>query len=354
MTKKPFGTTSKWTESIKYQLEDIENSVINTQFINIEQVVLDPNNHRTISCTLEEIQHGPKLPTEGFNQNNQAFFEKSVQIYFKNSENSLKKIKDYIELSTLAASIKTPDNLMNPITVYHNNNMLFNLVAGHRRTLAHYLMNSKKISARILDKKPSELDKHLLQWSENQDRENLTLSDQIKAINKIILSWEQKNNTNISLEKLISILSIKKTKAIWFLKLYRTKDSEVLNLINEEIISSLETAYKISCITNKEEKLSAINGILNGVIKNAKFIPRKKDRPPIQSFSNLQENEIGRRSKFKGSTLEISIKSIEGFVFFQNIIEILNNLQFADKLSEKDKELWKSISTYFKKEAASA
>lgn len=348
MVQKVFGTSSKWAESIKYQLNDIESSIINTRFINLEQVILDPNNHRTISCSLEDIKNGPKLPKEEFNEDTQISFEKSVQNYFKNCDGYSNKIKDYMELANLAVSIKTPDNLINPITVYLDNNMFFNLIAGHRRTLAHYLIESKKISARILPKKPSELDKNLLQWSENQDRENLTLSDQLSAISKIIVSWEKENNTKISLARIITLLSIKKTKAIWFLKLYRTQDPEILDLIHKGAVSSLETAYKIACIPNKEEKLLAVTGILNGEIKNAKFITRKKEELKTKNTKQHTADKIGGRSKFKIDTINISIKSKENLNFFQHIIRTLNNVKFFSTLSEKDKQLWETFNNYFR------
>ena len=279
MTKKAFGNPSKWVESIKYQLEDIENNGVNTQFVNIEQVILDPNNSRAINISLNEIKNGPKLPKGEFNEENQELFETLVKDYFKDHEDRQNKIRDYMDLSILAASIKNPDNLMNPITVYLGNNMQFNLIAGHRRTLAHYIMDSKRICARILTIRPSELDINLLQWSENQDREDLSLSDQLTAINKIILSWETKNCNKITLGKLIALLSIKKTKAAWLLKLHKTQDLEILNLIKKGHITSIETAYKLISISNKDEREIVINEILNGNIKNAKLI-RKKVRPP--------------------------------------------------------------------------
>jgi hypothetical protein len=352
MAKKAFGNTSKWVEGIKTQLDEIEHGSVNTQYINIEQVILDPNNPRVLNITLDEIRNGPKLPDGDFNENNQKIFENEIINYFNNTSNNSHnqpKIKDYFELAMLAASIKSPDKLVNPITVYMGDNMQFNLIAGHRRTFAHYIMGSKKICARILTKKPTNLDKNLLQWSENQDRDDLTLLEQLTSIKNIIFAWENENNSKITLGQLISLLSLRKTRALWFLKLYRSHDTEILDLINKGYINSLETAYKILTIDNKKERDLIIKEIISGNIKNAKAIPIKSNmvRRPNHTLKGSSAHGFDGRAKIKSKAFDINIKTQDGFNFFQLIIKTLNKSSFYSNLMEKDKYTWNEIIKYF-------
>ena len=152
--------SQKWIDGIGQQLEYAAEN-LNVKFIPIEQVSLDPDNARKIVLSRKEIENGPKLENKEFDEQHQNEFLQKLQNYF--NDNKENKINEYFELAFLAASIKSRNNLINPITVF-SKDMSFHLISGHRRTLAHIILGESKIYARILEKTPDQLEHSLIQW----------------------------------------------------------------------------------------------------------------------------------------------------------------------------------------------
>ena len=98
-----------------------------------------------------------------------------------------RKIKEKAELASMAGSI-TEQGVINPIVVYQHGDY-YRLVAGERRTLASILGNFATIPAKILAEKPEPLKLSLLQWVENIEREDLSLWERIRNLDKIISAY---------------------------------------------------------------------------------------------------------------------------------------------------------------------
>lgn len=331
MAKKVFGQTAKWAASIEAQIGDVNKEDINTQYINLDQIMFDPENSRSLALSIDDVRNGPKLPKGDYDAVTQDAFKEYVEEYFESSNNKSVKIDEYLSLANLAASIKTPENLINPVTGYMDG-MKFRLIAGHRRTLAHYILDCPHISAKLLSNQPSPLGLSLIQWSENEDRENLSVRDQIKAVSRIINAWETENQKPISVSKLTTLISSKKTKSAWFLKLCKNTDAEISELIENDVLSSLELGYKIASIKNKDERASAIKDIRNGRIKNAKDIKASNVRPPNTD---------------KKRTDTFSLKQ-EDVPLLALAVEIANKNGVHSHLkNKKEREQWRVISSRF-------
>jgi hypothetical protein len=273
-TKKlPFGSPkvtptnekmTKWNDGISQQ-KTINANTINVQNVPLSLVKLDPNNSRTSHLELTELINGPKLKSIDFDEDEQKLFQEAVENYFENDPKKELKINEYISLAHLAASIGNSNNLINPITVYLKD-MDFYLIAGHRRTLAHYILGAESISAVILGDNPNQFEHSLIQWKENKDREDLLLSDELESIKKVIRYWENDNNTQISIRKLMGILNIRKTKSANYLAVIKAMDENELfkNAIHQKVLTSLELAYNIALMHDKSAKEEILTDLLSG------------------------------------------------------------------------------------------
>lgn len=277
-TKIPLGTLSnvkevehsgsvlkKWNEGISQQ-KDIKSESLNVQMIPLSQIKLDPDNSRSINITLADVRNGPKLLSNSFvNDETEIEFKNKVELYFENHPNKEEKIVNYTSLAFFAASIGDPTKLINPITVYLEG-MQFCLLAGHRRTLAHYIMGANKIAARIVSSQPNKYEHSLLQWKENKDREDLSLHDEIDNIRRVVGAWEEENEGVISVRKLMTVLSIKKTKAACYLSVTRSvmSDKKIFEAIKKGVLSSLELSYNICLMKNKQGRDDILNELLSG------------------------------------------------------------------------------------------
>lgn len=344
-SKVPFGVKStvpdtnseslvkKWNHGINQQKE-IYSESLNVQMIPLSQVKLDPNNSRTISITLHEIENGPKvLPTTFSDDDSEATFRSDVECFFNNDENKETKIADYLSLAIFAASIGDHHKLINPITVYLDG-MDFHLVAGHRRTLAHSMMNSKFIAAKILPSQPNDFEHGLLQWKENKDREDLTLIDEIDNIDKIIRAWELDNNASISVRKLMSVLNLRKTKAACYLAVTKSIRVDPLfhQAIRSEAITSLEVSYNIAVMENVKERTALLKELLAGKKFSYKQImariksPEISVRTPDTSLINAHKGLVVNRNTnidVLSKIIRLIIKSPE-FKGYQTEFEKIN------------------------------
>lgn len=337
--RKPLGksqrfetSSAKWIDGIGKQL-DSSNSKINVKCIPISQIIFDPQNSRQLLVTREEIAKGPKLNLDDFDDQGQNKITMELEKYFSNDENGKQKIDEYLDLMHLASSIQAYDKLINPVTVY-TKGVDFHLISGHRRTLAHLILGADKIFAKILPSAPDALEHSLIQWKENKDRQDLTLYDEICNIQKIILSWEKESKKTISIRKLMALLSIKKTKASYYLAIIRELEhnKKLLQAVKQQYITSLELSYNISTMTCSKSKDALLTEILSGNKFNYQQLMSRIKNPDlsVRSPNTAKVNKENILNITKQSNLEviskitqILIKSPE-FKPFQNEFDQIN------------------------------
>lgn len=195
--------------------------------IPVERLELDPENPRELHLEFNDVING--LPDSA--QHSDAFRIKQQEL------NSLE---------SLSKSIKN-QGLINPIVVYkHMNN--YRLVAGERRTLASLLAGKRSIQARILPERPSTLNRFILQWAENIEREDLSLHERVSNIRSITEAYADENNklmAKITAAELSQLIGISNSQASQY-KLVLQASDELLEAIKANNISNLDKAAFIA------------------------------------------------------------------------------------------------------------
>lgn len=250
--KSDSSTTRKWVKSIHEQTSP--SSAINVQNIPLSEIQLDPNNPRKLSCNRRFIElfideHGSILSFE----NN---LEDTVS-RFCNTNSTHNILQDeFLKLCQFAISLRGSQNLINPILVQRKNNS-FQVIAGERRFLAHLLLTEKTIQAKVTEQenlKDESFERVLLQWQENQLREDLHLTDQINNLRRLLTAWESNNGDKITVRKFASLTGFSKTIAGNYLKIINNSNKLFVDLINSREVSALRTLYNLSGLNVKELK----------------------------------------------------------------------------------------------------
>lgn len=273
----------KWSEGIAQQKET-KAPTLNAKYIPLNQVQLDTENARCSHLSLNDLINGPKITKFPFDEIAQKEFEENVQSFFQDrshTKDTKKAIKEYLSLGTLAASIEKPEKLIHPISVYLKD-MLFLVNSGHRRVMAHYLLNADKIAAVIKEPSDTTLEKNISQFKENEEREDLSLVEKISAVSKIIKAYE-KTFGEISINKLAGLLGIKRTKAANLLSVYKefNKNPIFKKSIETEALTSIEAANHIAQMESTEEKNAVLQTLLAGESLTYKQLIARTKNPKI-------------------------------------------------------------------------
>jgi hypothetical protein len=328
--KKPIGSeitkdnnVKKWSDGIAQQSSK-QSTPLNIQMVPLSQIKIDPKNARSFTITFEEIKKAPKL--QPYQSPEEADFIKAVETYFSATPSpALKqKIEEYLTLAELAHSISEPSKLINPVTAYLDG-MEFQLIAGHRRTFAHFILGADIIATNIVPKPATALEHFMTQWKENEDREDLTLLEKLMSLSQTIKAWENVNNETMSITKLMTLLNLKKTKAHWYLNTVRAYDNDPFfrKLISSKKLNSLEAAFSITNLKDNAERQKQINNLLLEETINFKKVSEKlslseqtTNPPPVRSPDSKlflkkaglkMNNETNR--KFIGTVINILLSS---------------------------------------------
>lgn len=252
---KSTSTKAEFVESINTQLSKI--NFLNAKYLPLSSIQLDPNNPRELSIEIKDVKAGPKLPDKDFDDDVQDEFREELKNHFEHDENKKQKIQDYFSIALLASTIRKPEKLMQPICVYEKGNRYI-VLAGERRTLAHYVMNAQHIAANIMDE-PQDKEKAVLQYIENSAREDLPLKDKVKAIRKILHYY----GTTISVRSLANILKLSKSQAQKYAKICKEENMLFKRAIESGVLSSPEDAYNLI----KNNDADTISNICNLLLK---------------------------------------------------------------------------------------
>lgn len=297
MTKKTFKIKDSLVSALDETINSAENNAgeLYVQIIPIKKIQIDPENPRHLELNISDLLH-----------------EKDG-ICSENKEKTIEKES----LFTISKSI-SEQGVINPILVYKENDH-YRLIAGQRRTLASILAGKQDIPAKILDTKPSILQISQLQWIENIEREDLTLSERMINIAKIINAYKTLNQEeDVTPSKLSKLLGCSLQQAINYNHILNSSD-QIKYLINTNQIRSIDKAATISkCSLEKQNVL--IDSYLNGAtLKELKHIAHSE----LKSLESSEKKEI---KKEKPHTYSLGkTKNIEVIKFILN--SILENLK---------------------------
>lgn len=275
-TRKSFKISDSLTKGLEETMSAAESyaGLLRVEVIPIHKIELDPTNAREMIIELSDF---PQL--------------NSKDPHIK------KKLQDKESLESLAASI-SQEGVINPILVYKIAEG-YRVVAGERRTLASKLAGKTDIPAKILDEKPSEFSLAMLQWVENIEREDLTLWERIRNLEKIISAHQE--NTGEVIEKKAAVIRelirCSTTQAFaysWVLN----ADSELNELIRNNQIKNLDKAAFLA----KEASLSSVKPMLydacihGASLKELKklLLDSKKNETTFSSPPKIKEKKDGR------------------------------------------------------------
>lgn len=270
MTKrKRFGISSDLNKGFSETINAVTDHAGQVRFeiISLERIETDPENPRELAINPEEILRG-----------------------LNNREDPEYKIKteEYEKLSLLADTI-TKNGLINPVVVYKYGEK-YRLVAGERRYLASLIAGKRNIQARILNEKPKNVNLRLLQWVENNEREDLSLKDRIGNLESIIKEYKQENPAvEITATLIKDLISISLPQSTYYLAIMNAP-SDVKNEVTAGRLNNLDKAAVLSKVKSEVVRKIALDACLNGYsLKQLKNL--------IEMEINLLENKTVIKTK---------------------------------------------------------
>ena len=230
-------------------------------------------------------------------------------------ENQPRKEFDKEKIEELAQSIKK-NGLIQPLILSRKDEEKYLLVAGERRWRAAQIANLKTIPALLL---PADLDKDEISLIENIQRENLKITEEAQAYQRLI---EKNKYTHEELSQIVGKSRSHITNLLRILSL----DPYFLDLLNKEIISM---GHARALIGKKPEDLdqSILNQINKGKI-SVRDIEKNKNRKMLTEPNLLHEEKnlsqtIGFKTKITYTTkgkgnIRIFFENLEQYNFIIN------------------------------------
>ncbi|CAM4430645.1 MAG: Nucleoid occlusion protein [Legionellaceae bacterium] len=212
----------------------------------------------------------------------------------KKDKDYRRKMTEYDSLKPLAATIKD-QGILNPIIIYKHLD-IYRLVAGERRFLASYIADKNNIQAKILEEKPTELNLRLLQWVENNEREDLTLNDRMNNIRAIINEYINKYKEIPTVTQLSEIMSISYPQASNYLAVINAP-KDIQHYLREGKFSNLEkVAFLAKIETQTIRELVTDCCLQNATLKEMKFVFETEMNKIKRISTNFiaKKNTIGR------------------------------------------------------------
>ena len=230
-------------------------------------------------------------------------------------ENQPRKIFDKEKIDELSQSIKK-NGLIQPLIVIKKDLDNYLLVAGERRWRAAQSTDIKVLPALLL---PEDLDKDEISLIENIQREDLKVSEEAKAYQRLI---EKNNYTHETLSKIVGKSRSHITNLLRILEL----DKFFLDLLNKEKISMGHARALVGKTPNDFDDYS-LNQIMNGKL-SVRDLEKKKSKKMTQDPNLIHEENylsetIGFKTKIsfnkKGKgNLKIFYENLEQYNFLIN------------------------------------
>ncbi len=283
--------TNKAISAVMEMAEKSESKYHNT-LIKISNIQQDPNNPRQHCITIDDLKTGIK----------------------QDDPLKAKKLIELESLTELSQSI-AKDGLINPIVVVKDG-AKYRLIAGERRLFASLLAKKTHIETRAFLEKPKHIDMALIQWSENESRKNLTLKSRLKNVSMIIELLGHKGEVLTS-QSLADALKVSRALAGQFLGIIKNK--ALMDLIQEESITSIKKARDLISLNTKEQILTAID---QGELRQSKPIANSKNLPP-KSTEKVKRTGRARQAVNLGKTKNpLVVKLLVDSVIAQNEVRL--------------------------------
>ncbi len=221
-----------------------------------------------------------------------------------NQEKNLMRIK----INELAQSIKE-NGLIQPLILSIRDNDTYTIVAGERRWRASQEANLKIIPSLLL---PDDLDKDEISLIENIQREDLKISEEAKAYQRLI---EKNNYTHENLSKIVGKSRSHITNLLRILNLHEY----FFNLLNKGIIT-MGHARALIGKTPEDYNEELLSKISKGKI-SVRDLEKNKNKTKVNSEPNLIQEELNLSNTIGFKTKISYNKSGKGNtkIFYENL-----------------------------------
>ena len=194
-------------------------------------------------------------------------------------EQQPRKEFDEEKISELAQSIKE-NGLIQPLILSIRENDTYTIVAGERRWRASQEANLKIIPSLLL---PDDLDKDEISLIENIQREDLKISEEAKAYQRLI---EKNNYTHENLSKIVGKSRSHITNLLRILNLHEY----FFNLLNKGVIT-MGHARALIGKTPEDYNEELLSKISKGKI-SVRDLEKNKNKTKVNSEPNLIQEEL--------------------------------------------------------------
>jgi len=223
-------------------------------------------------------------------------------------EQQPRKEFDEEKISELAQSIKE-NGLIQPLILSMRDNDTYTIVAGERRWRASQEANLKIIPSLLL---PEDLDKDEISLIENIQREDLKISEEAKAYQRLI---EKNNYTHENLSKIVGKSRSHITNLLRILNLHEY----FFNLLNKGIIT-MGHARALIGKTPEDYNEELLSKISKGKI-SVRDLEKNKNKTKVNSEPNLIQEELNLSNTIGFKTKISYNKSGKGNIkiFYENL-----------------------------------
>lgn len=298
------------------------------EVLSLDKIELDPENNRDMTLTLEDAMNGISKDDPEFERKNQ----------------------DWKSLESLSKTIKD-DQLINPIFVYRFGNKC-RLIAGERRTLASAIAGKKEIVARIASRKPVGTKLRILQWIENNERQDLSLAERIASLESIVQAYlsenPKKNGEKVTANVLSQLTGMSLTQCRRY-NLILNSNQNIKNAVTAGKIENIKLVELI-CSEENEDKQSLL---LNAAIDGQPFEKINALKKELQIKKQIRRARSSRKEgvslgKVSPNVIRIVIDALTSSEVIDTMTsEKINSISERTKWNQGD-----SISRSFKQIAA--
>ena len=335
------NSANRWVQGISNQLHseesgsDLDND-LDVRAVPIDLIAIDPTNPRELDIEPVELKEHLghiKLPDSAYGDDDEWIDE--YEGHIKSIFGDTKKAQDCLNIALFAAALKSPKNILSPICTWREETTFY-LFAGERRYLAHFFFGASHALTRVWHKKPTRLEMKILEWQENHERDDLSLSEKITNMRQILEEWRKANpDQKMTVRKFGRIVSISRTRAALWYKVASSENKELDNALKTGRISNIETANELAGLSNAKAK-TYINRLMAGENVTKELIITETKKPAKGASKN---------GKVPTPTFKLNNKAdIKPVVYIvEAVLEKIGNTELSNEIRisslKKPKEL---------------
>lgn len=320
--KKVFQISGALTEGLEETVSSAHShsGELRIEVIPTKKIETDPDNPRELAISFIDLPTGP----------------------LKSDPQYERKVNELASLQSLVNSIKR-EGIINPVVVYKFGDK-YRLVAGERRSLASVIAGKHDIQAKILDKKPTPLKLSLLQWIENVEREDLSLWERLKNLERIVSNHQQEEGIEdkITPTVLSQLIGCSLPHAMNYCAIFDAS-SELKQSIQENKIRNLEKAAVVAKIFTPSLKDKALHACISGAtLKELKAIANEDKR--MVADGGGSKIVVTKRSKGRQAA-KVNLGATKNTHVIKRLIDLVSQNEKYQHLKEMFKDIeWHNYS----------